>query len=87
VGTKSNRSAIGARVTCRTAGGRRQIQEVQSGGSYMSQSDLRLHFGLASSEEADIEVRWPDGTIENWPNLRANQVVKLVEGTSRPKTE
>src|SRR5689334_5213214 len=61
VGTKSNFDGIGARVILVT-GGHRQIQEVTSGGSYLSQSDLRLHFGLGTASKVDrIEVRWPSG--------------------------
>ncbi|HEV2353855.1 MAG TPA: CRTAC1 family protein, partial [Puia sp.] len=61
IGTRSNRSAIGARIAV-TAGGRRQIREVMSGSSYISQSDLRQHFGLGKAAKADqIEVRWPSG--------------------------
>ncbi len=60
IGTVSNRSAIGARVAC-VAGGRRQMNEVRSGGSYLSQSDFRVHFGLDKSEMADLEIRWPNG--------------------------
>src|SRR5262249_34090722 len=60
-GTKSNRSAIGARVHLK-ASGHTQFDEVRSGGSYLSQNDLRLHFGLGSSKEADeIEIYWPGG--------------------------
>jgi hypothetical protein len=64
VGTKSNRSAIGARVTCVTPDGLKRVDEVRSGGSYLSQGDLRLHFGLGRHEQADIEVRWPTGVVE-----------------------
>src|SRR4029077_11797690 len=59
VGVKSNRSAIGARVTL-TTGARKQTMEVQSGSSFLSQSDLRLHFGLGRAKIVDkIEIRWP----------------------------
>ena len=79
VGTKSNRSAIGARVSVES-GGRRQIDEVMSGGSFYSQNDLSLHFGLGSAAQADrIEVRWPSGLIQEWKNVKANQKLKLVE--------
>ena len=60
MGTRSNRSAIGARVRVRSASGT-QYDEVRSGGSYLSQSDLRLHFGLGDDQQADVEVRWPTG--------------------------
>ena len=62
VGTRSNRSAIGARVNV-TVAGRDQIDEVMSGSSYYSQNDLRLHFGLGTADQADrVEVSWPSGS-------------------------
>ncbi len=86
VGTKSNRSAIGARVVCTTTGGRRMTDEVRSGGSYLSQSDLRVHFGLGKAASADVEVRWPSGTVQKVPNVKANQVLTLTEpGTSESR--
>ena len=79
VGTKSNRSAIGARVYCVT-GKRRQMDEVRSGGSYISQNDLRVHFGLGKAETADIEIRWPSGLMQKLSGLAANKIFTLVEG-------
>ena len=80
VGTRSNRSAIGARVTVRT-GERVQIDEVASGSSYYSQNDLRLHFGLGAARAADaVEVRWPTGDIERFAGVRGNRAVRIVEG-------
>jgi hypothetical protein len=79
IGVKSNRSAIGARILC-TAGGRQQIDEVRSGGSYLSQNDLRVHFGLGPAETANIEVHWPSGAIDKLANVKANQILKVVEG-------
>jgi hypothetical protein len=79
VGTKSNRSGIGARVICSTAG-HRQTDEVRSGGSYISQNDLRVHFGLGSAEKADLEVRWPSGIVDKIAGVAANQVVVVTEG-------
>jgi hypothetical protein len=80
VGTKSNRDGIGARVTL-VAGGRRQIQEVRSGGSYLSQSDLRVHFGLGSTTKIDrIEVRWPSGAVDKIENAAADQFLTIGEG-------
>lgn len=80
-GTTSNRDAIGARVTV-TAGGRRQVREVRSGGSYCSQSDLRLFFGLGKdAEAAEVTVRWPGGGVETRHHLRADQEVVWSEGT------
>jgi enediyne biosynthesis protein E4 len=84
VGVQSNRSAIGARVVL-SAGGVTQVSEVRGGGSYYSQNDLRLHFGLGSAKTIDrIEVRWPNGNIEVWTGVEPNRIVTLTEGTGRP---
>ncbi len=84
-GTASNRSAIGARVTVRT-GTRTQMQEVRAGSSYLSQNDLRLHFGLGSSVKIDgIEVRWPSGKKERIENVAVDRVLVLEEGASGGK--
>jgi enediyne biosynthesis protein E4 len=78
-GAKSNRSAIGAHVRL-TAAGRTQIDEVRSGGSYLSQSDLRLHFGLgASSEVQQIEIDWPSGSHQKLEHIKADRVVPVRE--------
>jgi hypothetical protein len=80
VGTKSNRSAIGARVRVVT-GKHAQINEVMSGSSYISQNDLRLHFGLGPAKQADlVEVRWPSGLVESFKNIDANRLLVLQEG-------
>jgi hypothetical protein len=80
VGTRSNRSAIGARIALK-AGGRRQIREVQSGSSYLSQNDLRQHFGLGSAARVEeMEVRWPSGQVDRVRDLRADQFFTLKEG-------
>ena len=80
VGTKSNRAAIGARVTIR-AGGIRQLGEVRGGGSYLSQNDLRLHFGLGAAAELDsVEIRWPSGKLETLEKLPADSIYTIVEG-------
>jgi len=79
-GTRSNRSGIGARVTV-TAGGRSLIDEVRSGGSYISHNDMRLDFGLGEVRQADsIRVRWPSGRVETFPAAEANREVLLEEG-------
>lgn len=78
-GTKSNRSAIGARVEI-AAGGRKQAQEARSGGSYLSQSDLRLHFGLGTAESVErVEVRWPNGAKQTVTGLAAGRVHTIRE--------
>ena len=81
VGTTSNRSAIGARVRALT-GAVAQVQEVRGGGSYLSQSDLRVHFGLGAAARVDrLEVRWPNGSTELWTDVKVDQVLTLTEGT------
>jgi hypothetical protein len=63
-----------------TAAGRTQIDEVRSGGSYLSQSDLRLHFGLGAAERADsIAVRWPSGTKTVLKDVAADRIVTITE--------
>ncbi|MBV8819047.1 MAG: CRTAC1 family protein [Acidobacteriaceae bacterium] len=79
-GTKSNRSAIGARVTVE-AGGRRQIDEVLGGGSYYSQSDFALHFGLGKAIEVDrITIRWPSGLKQELTRIPVNRQLLIREG-------
>ena len=80
IGTQSNRSGIGARIKVVT-GEFTQYAEVQSSGSYLAFSDLRVHFGLKDAETVDLlEIRWPSGKIETTVNLRANQRFIAVEG-------
>jgi len=80
-GTKSNRMAIGARVKV-VAGGITQTDEVHSGGSYLSQNDTRLHFGLGSAKTIDrIEIRWPSGAVETLTALAADQFYSVLEGS------
>ena len=74
-----NRDAIGARVTV-TAGGQTQMDEVRSGGSYISHNDFRLHFGLGKATAANVAIRWVDGKTESFSNLAADQVVTIQEG-------
>jgi hypothetical protein len=78
-GTVSNRSAIGARVMVSTAG-RRLIDEVRAGGSYYSQSELTLTFGLGAAVAVDrVEVRWPNGRVETRERVAANQTLRWQE--------
>jgi hypothetical protein len=80
VGTRANRDAIGARVTAR-AGASTQVQEVHGGASYLSQSDLRAHFGLGSLVRvASLEVRWPGGATERFAEVGADQRLVIEEG-------
>ena len=79
-GTASNRDGIGARVSV-TAGDSVQAREVRSGGSFLSQNDMRLHFGLGDARAVDgFAVRWPSGLVESFPGAPANREVRLKEG-------
>jgi hypothetical protein len=79
VGTKSNVSAIGAVVTA-VYGGRKQVQSVLASSGYLSCNDRRLHFGLGSAANADLEIAWPNGLREELKGVSANQVVTVREG-------
>ena len=79
-GTKSNRSAIGARVTVK-AGKLVQFSEVRAGGSYISQNDPRLHFGLGTeSRMTEVEIRWPSGKVEVLHDVPADFIYTIIEG-------
>ena len=86
IGTKSNRSGIGARLRCVTrppdeAKEHSQIDEVRSGGSYISQSDLRVHFGLGKAQKVELlEIHWPSGQVDTFKDVKANQVIFVKEG-------
>ena len=92
IGTKSNRSGIGARLKCvtRVPGETRphqQIDEVRSGGGYFSQSDLRVHFGLGKAEKIELlEIRWPSGQVDTLKDVKPNQVVYVKEGEGITRT-
>ncbi|HET6178890.1 MAG TPA: CRTAC1 family protein [Candidatus Sulfotelmatobacter sp.] len=92
IGTKSNRSGIGARIVCVThppgeAKPHQQIDEVRSGGGYISQSDLRVHFGLGKAEKVDmLEIRWPSGQVDTLKDIKANQVIFVKEGGEITRT-
>ncbi len=80
VGTRSNRSGIGAKVRV-IAGGLEQFDQVRSGGSYLSSPDMRLHFGLGAAARVDrIEIEWPSGTTEVIKDVLADQFVVMKEG-------
>jgi hypothetical protein len=79
-GTKSNRLALNARIRI-VAGGMTQTGEIHSGGSYLSQSDLRLHFGLGSATKVDsVEIRWPSGAVDRIGSLATDQFYSVLEG-------
>ena len=92
IGTKSNRSGIGARIICVTqlpgeSKPHRQIDEVRSGGGYFSQNDLRVHFGLGKAEKIElIEIRWPSGQVDTLKDVKANQVIYVKEGAGISRT-
>jgi len=79
VGVKSNRSAIGSRVTAQY-GNRRQAQEVTAQASFYSANDRRLHFGLGTEATVDLTVRWTNGTTQAFPKVAADQLVVIREG-------
>jgi len=81
VGSKSNRDAIGARITVKI-GKRTLVDEVRSGSSYDSNSDMRVHFGLGSAVKIDeLKIRWPSGGVERFDNLRVDTIHTLKEGS------
>jgi hypothetical protein len=80
VGTKSNRSAIGARVIAHY-GGKKQAQAVMSQSSFYSSNDPRLHFGLGDATAADVEIVWPSGLLEKLPGVAANRFIVVKEGS------
>jgi hypothetical protein len=100
IGTKSNRSGIGARLRCVThppgeTKPHQQIDEVRSGGSYISQNDLRVHFGIGKAEKVELlEIRWPSGALDTFKDVKPNQLIVVKEGQGivrsakfeRPKT-
>ncbi len=92
IGTKSNRSGIGARIKCVThrAGEKSlhpQIDEVRSGGGYFSQNDLRVHFGIGKAESVELlEIRWPSGLVETLKDIKPNQVIFVKEGEGIVRT-
>ncbi len=87
VGTKSNRAAIGGRVTI-TTGGMTQFNEVRGGGSYLSQNDLRLHFGLGEAKIMEtVNIRWPNGNTETLHNIDADAIYTITEGQGITSTQ
>jgi len=82
VGTKSNRSAIGSRITVSYAG-KLQIQEVTAQSSFYSVSDRRIHFGLGAAQTADLKVRWTNGLVETFLAVPADRVITIREGEGK----
>ena len=84
VGTKSNRDGIGARIRVKTPA-RVLVDEVRSGSSYTSNSDIRVHFGLGKADKIDwLEVGWPSGLIERFSGLSVDQIHTVKEGSGAP---
>ena len=84
LGTRSNRDGMGAKITV-TAGKRTLVDEVRSGSSYISQNDLRVHFGLGSTAKVDaVQVRWPSGLVEHFGDLSVDAIHTLKEGSGVP---
>ena len=81
-GRRSNRDGIGARIFVE-AGPLRCVHEVHGGGSYLSTSDFRAHFGLGEAKTASLQIRWPSGTIDRLDNVAADQIVVVEEGLER----
>ena len=83
IGTRSNRNAVGARVTLHGST-RSWVDELRSGSSYNSSSDLRLHFGLGPETSLkSIVVRWPNGDLETFPPAPVDRILNLTEGTGK----
>jgi enediyne biosynthesis protein E4 len=81
---KSNRDGIGAKITVKI-GARTLVDEVRSGSSYISNNDMRVHFGLGAAARIDsVEVRWPSGLLESFENLTVDAVHTLKEGSGTP---
>jgi hypothetical protein len=81
MGSRSNRDGIGAKITVK-AGKRTLVDEVRSGSSYISQNDLRVHFGLGTATNVDaVQVRWPSGLVEHFDNLPVDAIHTLKEGS------
>lgn len=86
IGVRSNRSAIGGRITAHYDG-KVQAQEVLSQSSYLSVNDSRLHFGLGPATAVDLEIRWPLGQIEKLNQVAANQLIYVTEGSGITRTQ
>jgi hypothetical protein len=86
VGTRSNRDGIGARIEV-TAGGRRHIDEVRSGGSYLSQNDLRVHVGLGQATKIEqLVIHWPSGVTDTLRGPPVDRFLTMEEGKGLVRT-
>ena len=84
-GVKCNRDGIGARVAVLIKGQKPVWRRTHTDGSYLSASDVRVHFGLGQNTQAQVLIDWPDDTKETWSSIHADSVVTLREGTGRPR--
>ncbi len=83
-GTRSNRDGIGAKVSV-TAGGKRQVDELRSGTSYLSQNELVVHFGLGPATRAEkVEIRWPSGIVQTLSDVPADRILQVTEAGTLP---
>ena len=97
VGTKSNRTGIGARIKVVAQTGTpllnakpgaplEQVDEVRSSNSYYSANDLRIHFGLGDAAKAElVEIRWPSGIVQTLENVAADRVIQVKESLPNPE--
>jgi hypothetical protein len=80
---KCNRDGIGARVAVLREGQKPLWGRAHTDGSYLSASDVRVHFGLGATSTAQVLVEWPDGLKEKWEQVRADSLITLRQGTGR----
>jgi enediyne biosynthesis protein E4 len=84
IGTGSNRDAVGARITLTTEAGD-QTKQIIGGRSYLSASDLRVHFGLGQARTIrQLEIKWPSGAIDRLQNLEIDRILSIKEGSTNP---
>ena len=84
-GVRCNRDGIGARVSVLLTGRAPLHRRVHTDGSYLSASDVRVHFGLGQQMEAQVSVDWPDGSKETWPGIRSDSIVTLRQGSGESR--
>ena len=84
-GTRSNRSALGAQITCR-AGAKAQVRSVQNSVGYASASDLRVHFGLGDLTSASLEIRWPSGAVQTVQAAEVNRQIDITESADATRS-
>jgi hypothetical protein len=80
VGKRSNRGGIGARIEV-TAGELKEVDWVHTGGSFQSQNDMRVHFGLGTNKKADVKVYWPSGVVDAIRDVELDRDIVVEEGS------